>query len=239
MKELYICGHGFRIEQITLEVIDALKRSDIIFTGSIDPFFLKRYLNINTPVKSLFNKDNFDVRLVVDTIKESFKNYDRVAVLTYGNPIFAVSFSKRILEEIKNVNIKIFTGISTIDGFFHIFDLNEFDKKIVILSVSVIGQHIRRSLFDPDAHTLVIDIRNILKPVIEKDFIEVLSDIYGKKHILYIFHIPDQNNNKMIVKKIKLLNFSKDISPYRNIIDVFTLYIPPTNFNVKILKTMW
>jgi uncharacterized protein YabN with tetrapyrrole methylase and pyrophosphatase domain len=235
------------LQQITLEGLEALKKSKKILSFQVNPEEMAHFAEEHDLEKIEYidafyqnnSRDNTNYERIIDYCLETMKDLPQVSLLLQGHPLFGVTISQRLRRrETKTTEIRAFSAPSSFDNMLIDLWRDPIDRGTQILDAN------RLLLFDfqinPSLDLYLYHIcsignslTNFIRPWQNNRMdllVHKLAHFYPDDHpaTLIFSNAPRESNGvfttQMIESKIGILE-----SEIRNIHFGMTLYIPPTN----------
>lgn len=210
-KKLYICSCGLKTGHLTLETINALKNSRVVFSHSIGGGQAEVMIRKFCPdFRSLVGKTPAGIAA---EITAALKTGGTAAFLTYGNPFFlntAAGLIKAGLEK-RGVAVEVLSAVSSFDAMVNLLDLNQFAAAgMRLIHAGLSGGEIA---FSPEMDTMVFmmdNLNRIEKPEhagVKDKFLGNLAVAYPPAHPVYIVNAPfmEDVKGRVIRSTIKML----------------------------------
>ncbi len=233
-KEIYITSIGLNIEDISVKVVNLIKNSKLLITD----FLFKKdenIIKIINPDIEIINLSDIHptehkefAAFLFNEIYKYLKKYDRIIILTNGNPLYLnhtyIILYKMLKDKLKNTKIDVIPSVSSFD---YVID------RIVKLGGGLtyrIYTYPFNEIFKNDAGVIIFNPNNISSYT----FIEIKNMLrnYHQNHYFYLIRVKTVLEEEEI-KKFKIKDFIKIIKTLDN---RTTLYIPPLNKEGKNIK---
>lgn len=226
-KKLYICSFGMSLGQLTPETASALKRSQAVFSHSLEEgpaaALLRRFCPDFRPLGGGSPAE------VVRAVKSAYKKLDTAAFLTYGNPVFLNETSGLLKAELERSGIKVesLAAVSSFDLLVGMLGLNEPPAAgIRLLHAGLSGGDV---MFYPEMACLVFmpDQLNLAKRPEHSGargkFLAGIAAAYPRGHRVFIVKAPFMEDRRGAVIRTTVRGLSTAL---RRADRNSTLYIP-------------
>jgi precorrin-2 methylase len=199
---------------LTLETIQALKDSQVVFSHSLEGgpagTFIRGFCGDFRPLVGKSPK------AIVSAVQKAFKTRETAAFLTYGNPLFlctAAGLLKSKMEE-SGVEVAVLSAVSSFDSMINMLNLHEFAAAGVrLIHAGLSGGGIS---FYPEMDTMVFmmdNLNRVERPehAGEKEkFINKIVMAYPPGHQILIVNTPFMENRKGRLLRTRVKDLKRD-----------------------------
>lgn len=244
-NKIYIVGSGIKTGlHFTEESVQALQRSDIIYTYHHDPFIIKKLYQYNVNVEDLLYLTQehsaesrvFVYRKIADIVLESAKSGKNTSIVFHGHPLFLVSAAEYIIDDaaVIPIEVKVLSGISSFDAIMTELR-HDFAYGMQLFDVTTM--YVNRWKPNPKIPTLLFQLASFNEnhlvfdiPPQERlsELVEFLSDTYPVNHrciLLYISNNIFEKTEKIYIELGQLATH-----PKVNLENRSTLYVPEISY---------
>ncbi len=224
LPEIYFCSFGLKLEHITYETLEALKKVDIIFLQAFDlgieEFFKKA--DIKARLVRLKHPENGDFSLIANDLILASQKGKKIAILTYGFPSF--------INGLYEIFIKKAEGKAKIKTLYSVGSLNPLLELAGISDLSMEGVHFFNSLapvflkkIDEEKHIpcFILNPHRFSARDMKKPFLSFYSRLSKKGYSFYLIQAESAGKHEQVVKKV-YFESEKDL---KNIGERATLFI--------------
>lgn len=210
IPEIYFCSFGLKLEHITFETLEALKKMDIIFLQAFDlgieSFFKKA--GIKSRIVYLKHPKNGDFSNIANNLILIAMSGKKIAVLTYGFPSFLNGCYEALMKKAEGkVQIKTLYAIGSLNPLLELAGISDLTSE---------GIHFFNTFLDPLFFEQIDEKKHIpcfiLNPHLfsardmRKPFLSFFSKLSKKGYFFYLVEAESAGKREQLVKEVLFKN---------------------------------
>jgi precorrin-2 methylase len=241
--KLIFVGLGIKsISHITVESRSWIRQSDLVIYHVVDRLtenWIKKQNKNNFSLSDLYVLNQPRLKTYKNMVAKILKPVDEgktVCVALYGNPGFYVYATHHAAKIAKRNGhyVEVNPGISTLDCLFSDLDIDIVNEGLQVVEATSILSRYKE--IDTTSYVIIMQPGPVGEPsykngVINTEYLQKLTSLlteeYGPNHPIYIYHAAIYPITSPLIKKIRIVNLSKNIDIYLS-----TLCIPPKKINL-------